>query len=905
MDSLQMFFSRLKALFLQQAQEQELEQELQTHLDLLTDRYLRQGMDLKDARAAAERQFGKATLLKEDLREQRAIVAAESLFQDIRYALRQLRKSPGFSLTALLTIALGIGANTAIFSLVNALTLKSLPVSHPEELFQVMMGKQSYMGFTNPTWEHLRDRQDVFSGIFAYGGWAFNLAAGGQARSVHGNYVSGQYFDTLGARALLGRTLKAADDTRGCPGSAILSYGFWQSEYGGRADILGKPISVDRHPIEIVGVTEPGFNGTEVGGSADVTLPLCAIATIGSGRPSMLDINFYPVGWLQVMGRLKHGISASQAKARLKTLAPQIYKSALDQNGLAREDGRQLRPDSREDYLRRTFDIEPAGNGISYLRRQYAQALNVLMAIVGLVLLIACANVANLLLARGASRQREIAIRLAIGVSQSRLIRQLLTESLVLSGVGALVGVVFAEWGAHLLVRFLKARLDITVDVRVLAFTAGVAVLTGLFFGIAPAWRGSHVDPQSAMKANARGLIEGSKLGFGQVLVITQLALSLLLVVGAALMISTFWKLISLDAGFDRNHVLLVSTDLRAAKYPPERWSAVYQEMLDQLRIIPGVHSASVSSITPVCHCRWAGEVAIEGYTLKSHEDAVISFNDVSDGYFETIGTSIIAGRDFNTLDTSTSLKVAIVSQSMARKYFGTANPLGRHFRLLDGGITNAAPVEIIGIVKDARYGSLRDEPTPFAFIPWSQGGAPGPLSGFELRSAAGSPTNLISGVKSAIARVNPDVSIEFQTLSGKVDDSIQRETLLATLSGFFGVLTLVLASIGLYGVMSYNVTRRHNEIGIRLALGAERSQVLRMVLTEVVMLIAIGLLVGFGMALATTRMVASFLYGLQPNNPWTLGAAAALLAIVATMAGYLPARRASQVDPMIALREE
>ena len=828
----------------------------------------------------------------------------DAVFRDVRYALRALRKSPAFAAVAILSLALGIGANTAIFSLIDAVILKSLPVPHPEELLQVMMGKQSYIGYANPTWEHLRDRQDVFSGIFAYGRWEFDLAARGQARSVHGNYVSGQYFGTLGVHALLGRTLTPADDTRGCAGSAVLSYGFWQSEYGGRADVLGKPISIDRHPIEIAGVTEPGFNGTEVGGSADVMVPLCAAAVIGSGRPGMLDINFYPVGWLQVMGRLRHGVSASQATARLKTLAPQIYKSALDQNGLAREDGRQLRPEAREEYLRRTFDTQPAANGISYVRREYTQALVVLMTIVGVVLLIACANVANLQLARGASRQREIAIRMAVGGSRGQLIRQLLTESLLLSGIGAMLGILFAEWGARLLIRFLDAPLDLSLDIRVLAFTASIAVLTGLLFGIAPAWRGSRVNPQSAMKANSRGVIEGSKLGLGKVLVMAQVALSLLVVVGAGLMLSTFWKLISLDAGFERDHVLLVNVDLRSGNYPAERWSAVYQEMLDQLRTIPGFRSASVSSITPVCHCRWAGEVVVEGYTPKSREDAMASFNNVSDGYFETVGTSIVGGRDFNSHDTSTSTKVAIVSQSMAQKYFGAANPLGRHFRVQDGNLPSV-PVEIVGIVKDAKYGSLRDEPSPFAFIPWSQGGAPGPLTGFELRTTAGAPTALISGVKSAIARVNPDVSIEFKTLAVKVDDSIQRETLLATLSGFFGALALLLATIGLYGVMSYNVARRRNEIGIRLALGAEQSRMLRMVLSEVAILIAIGLMVGFVAALATTRLVASFLYGLQPNDPWTLGIAAAMLAMVAAIAGYLPARRASRLDPMTALREE
>jgi len=803
-----------------------------------------------------------------------------------------------------LSLALGIGANTAIFSLIDAVILKSLPVRHPEELLQVMMGKQSYGGFSNPTWEHLRDRQDVFSGIFAYGRWGFNLANGGEARTVNGVYVSGQYFDTLGVHAVLGRTLTPADDTRGCAGSAVLSYGLWQREYGGRADVLGKTISIDRHPIKIVGVAERGFNGTEVGASADVMAPLCAVTPIGSGYPGMLDTNYYPVGWLQVIGRLKRGVRASQATARLKTLAPQIYNATVEQQGLAREDGRQLGPEDRARYLRQTFDTQSAANGISYLRREYRLALIVLMTMVGVVLLIACTNVANLLLGRAAARQREIAIRMAVGGGRGRLIRQLLTESLLLSSLGAMLGVLFAEWCARLLVRFLDASVDLSLDVRVLAFTASVAVLTGLLFGIAPAWRGTRVDPQSGLKANARGAVEGTKLGLGKVLVMAQVALSLLLVVGAGLMLSTFWKLISLDAGFERDQVLLVSVDLRNGNYPRERWAAVYQEMLDQLRTIPGVRAASVSSITPVCHCRWAGEVVFEGYAPKSRDDAMASFNNVSDRYFETLGTPILAGRDFNSHDTSTSLKVAIISKSTAQKYFGATNPLGQHFRIRDGNILGG-PVEIAGIVKDAKYGSLREEPSPFVFIPWSQGGMPGPLTGFELRATGGAPTALISGVKSAIAGVNRDVAIEFRTLADKVDDSIERERLLATLAGFFGALALVLAAIGLYGVMSYNVARRRNEIGIRMPLGAEQSRVLRMVLGEAAILIGIGLAVGFGAALAATRLVASFLYGLQPNDPWTLGLAAAVLAGVALIAGYLPARRASKLDSMAALRDE
>jgi putative ABC transport system permease protein len=821
----------------------------------------------------------------------------DAICQDLRYAVRAFRRNPGFAAVAILSLALGIGANSAIFSLIDAVILESLPVSHPAELFQVTMG--SGAAFNNPTWEHLRDRQDVFSGIFAYGRWGFDLASGGEAHSVHGAYVSGQYFDALGVHAALGRTLTPADDTRSCAGSAVLSDRFWQQEYGGHADVVGKTISIDRHPIEIVGITPPGFNGTEVGASADVMLPLCAVTAIGSGYPGMLDANYYPVGWLQVMGRLKHGVSSRQAMVRLKVLAAQIYQATLDQAGLEREDGRPARPEDRAEYRRRTFDIQPAANGISYLRREYQQSLIILMTIVGVVLVIACANVANLLLARGAARQREIAIRIAVGGSRARLVRQLLTESLLLSGIGATLGILFARWGAHLLIRFLDVPLDFTLDIRVLAFTAGMAILTGLLFGIAPAWRGTRVDPQSAMKANARGVIEGKRLGLGKALVVAQVALSLLLVVGAGLMLSTFWKLISLDAGFDRDHVLLVNVDLRPGNYPRESWSIVYQEILDQMRIIPGLHSASVSSITPICHCRWAGQVEVDGYTPKSHEDSLAWHNNVSDEYFETLGTPLLAGRDFNSHDTSTSAKVAIVSRSFAQKYFGAKNPLGQHFR------TTGSLVEIVGIVKDARYGSLREEPAPFVFIPWSQGGPAGPLTGFELRAVVGAPTTLTSAVKSAIARVNPTVSVELKTLATKVDDSIQRETLLASLSGFFGALALLLATVGLYGVMSYNVARRRNEIGIRMALGAERSRVLWMVLREVAILIGAGLVVGIAAALATTRLVASFLYGVQADDPRTLGIAAAILTAVAAIAGYLPARRASCFDPMAALRDE
>lgn len=642
-----------------------------------------------------------------------------------------------------------------------------------------------------------------------------------------------------------------------------------------------------------MGVAEPGFTGIEVGSSVDVLAPLCAEKII-HGETSLLDQRSF-LGWLRVIGRPKPGISPSQATARLKTLAPEIFRATLPRN---------WQVEYQDLYLKRTFDTQSAANGLSYLRTQYRKALMVLMAIVGVVLLIACANVANLLLARGAARQREIAIRMALGCGRGRLIRQLLTESLLLSGAGAMLGILFAQWGTRLLVRFLDVFLEKTIDVHVLAFTAGVAIVTGLLFGIAPAWRGTRVQPQTAMKANSRGVIEGSKFGLGKVLVMVQVALSLLLVVGAGLMLSTFWRLASLNPGFERDHVLLASVDLRNGNYGQEQRLAVLRQMLEKLRNIPGVRSASASTITPISPRRWISEVVIDGYTAKSRDDATVYFNQVSDRYFETLGIGIVAGRDFNSHDTPTSPRVAIINQTTAKKYFGATNPLGKRYRTHEGNQLSD-PVEIVGIVEDTKYGSLRDEIPPTAYIAWSQNGSPSPLTNFELRAAGGAPTELIAGVKSAIGEVNRKVSLEFTTLAIQIDESLARERLLATLSGFFGALALLLAAIGLYGVMSYNVARRRNEIGIRMALGAEQARVVRMVLGEVALLTGIGLVAGLGVAMATTRFVASFLYGLKPNDPLTLSLAAVVLAGVAFVAGYLPARRASRTDPMTALREE
>jgi putative ABC transport system permease protein len=817
----------------------------------------------------------------------------DTLIQDLRYALRALRSAPGFAAVAILSLALGIGANTAIFSLIDSVMLKTLPVSHPEQLLQVRTPAGFDDVFTNPLWEQIRDRQDVFATLFAYSRTRYNLATGGEVRNVEGSRVSGQYFETLGVQAVLGRTLTAADDKRGCAGTAVLSHDFWQRAYAGRTDVIGQTISLNGHPFEIVGVTQPGFSGIEVGSAVDVTAPICTDAIVD---PTTNSLDKRGDWWLRIIGRPKPGISAAQATARLNTLAPEIFKATLPPN--------LLHADQQAKYLAGTFNTAPASSGVSGVRSQYRLALLTLMVVVGVVLLIACANVANLLLARGAARQREIAIRMALGSGRARLIRQLLTESLLLSFGGAALGVVFAQWGTRLLINLLSTSrssvfLDLSVDRRMLAFTAGVAFLTGLLFGLAPAWRGTRVQPQNAMKANARGVIEGPGFGLAKTLVMIQVALSVVLLVGAGLMLGTFWKLSSLDMGFDRQNVLLVRLDLGNANYPPERRPAAYQEMLDRVRSIPGVRSASMSGQVPIGRGSWNEELDVEGYTPKSRGDVSVLYNSVTPGYFDTLRTPLVMGRDFNQYDTPQSPSVAVVNESFARRYYGFANPVGKRFRWRPGAKLSA-PVEIVGVVKDAKYVSLREKPSPTMFIPEAQVGPRG-FANIEIRAD----TDVVPPVKAAIEAVNRDISLQFAMFSVQIEESLVRERLLATLSGFFGGLALLLAIIGLYGVMSYKVARRRNEIGIRMALGAEQSRVLRMVLGEVGVLVFIGLAIGIAAALATTRFVQSFLYGLTPNDPWVLSSAAAVLALVAVVAGYLPARRASRLDPMTALREE
>jgi predicted permease len=832
---------------------------------------------------------------RERTRERDLFRWLDELLGDLRYAARSLRAAPGFTLVAILSLALGIGANTAIFSIIDAVMLKSLPVNHPEQL--VALERDGSSTFTNPLWEAVRDRQDVFSHVFAFGTTNFNLTAGGGARRIDASWVSGDYFATLGVRMIAGRPIAPADDRRGCAPVAVLSDAFWQRERGGDPNVIGSTLSLDGHPFQIIGVADPRFYGVTVGAHPQVFVPLCTEAII-RGANSQLDERS---SWfLQIVGRPKPGIPTEQVASRFAALAPAIARAAAP---LGRT------PRATADFVAAPLTIAPAAKGFSDLRVSYEHALYVLMAIVGLVLLIACANVANLLLARAAARQREIAVRLAIGAGRARIARQLVTESLLLSSAGALLGLAFATWGSRVLVGLLSrsgnaVSLDLTIDWRLLAFTIGVATATGLLFGLAPAWRSGRVDPQIALKGHARGVARGhTRFTSAKVLVVAQVALSLVLVVGAGLLLQSWRALATSDAGFEHTNVLLVDSDIRATHIPPDARLAFHQTILERLRAVPGVAAAASSQITPISTSSWNDAVDVDGYTPASRRDALVWSNAVSDGYFATLGVPLLAGRDFDDGDRATSARVAIVSEAFARRFFRSRAVVGRTFRIASP--TGAGdPITIVGLVGDTKYRSLRDSVQPIMYSPQSQASADAEFTSFEIRTA-GAPARSIPAITDAFRDIDPRITLDFKTLDTQLAESMTLMRTIGTLSGFFGGLALVLATIGLYGIMAYTVARRRNEIGVRIALGAAQRRVMAMVLGEAGRIVTIGVALGLALSFATTRIIAAFLYDTTPGDPTVRLLAALLLVMVGIAAPALPAWRAASVDPVSALRED
>jgi putative ABC transport system permease protein len=888
---------RLRSLFRRKQADEELDEELRFHLERAIEQKMSRGLTFGEARHDALLALQGLQQRKEECREARGVSPIENLMRDIIYATRVLRKSPIFTLTAILSLTLGIGATTAIFQLLDTLRMQALPVRNPRQLVEVSFENPQfrdgvfegpYAEMTAPLYTQIRDRAQGLTGIFAWGTAGFAAGAGESFQPINGLFVSGNLFQVLGVQPYRGRLFMPGDDRRGCAAtSVVLSHAFWMRQFGGRDSAVGSTVVVNNQPQVVIGVTPPEFFGMAIGERFDVASPMC---TNGLDQRD--------AWWLKVMGRLRPGWTREQATAQLETISPAV----MQETQLTGYD-----PEVVRKYLKLKLKVVPASTGSSALRDTYQDPLWLLLAVSAIVLAIACANLANLLLARAGTREREIAVRLALGASRGRVIRQLLTESLLLAGCGALLGSLLASVLSHLLITSLNTQtnevfLDIRLDWHVLAFTAATAGLTCVLFGLAPALRATRTASGTALKATARGNTAGrERFGLRRILVTSQVALSLMLVVGALLFIRSLNNLMTMNTGFRQDGVLVVFTNFSSLKLPAAERPIFRSELLQQIRSVPGVEAAAGTTNVPLGGASWT-----LGVNSGTHEPAKSSskFTWISDGYFRTMGIPMLLGRDFGASDTSSSRKVAVVNEKFLSAFMPGVKPLGHTFRTVAEPGYPATEYEIIGAVRNTKYDSLRHDEPPIAYIPDLQHPAPGSWESYLIHTRA-EPTTLIPAVRRALTRTNPQVSSVFYDLRRQIRDSLLRERLIAQLTGFFGVVALLLAAVGLYGVLSYLTVRRAKEIGIRMALGSTRSRVVRMIAGEAVMLVSIGLAIGIVLSLAAGRLAASMLYGLRPEDPFTLAAGVVVMAAIAGIASGLPALRAARVDPMSALREE
>jgi predicted permease len=845
---------------------------------------------------------------------------------DLRFGVRMLRKNPGFTAIAVLTLALGIGANTAIFSLIDAALLRSLPVRDPQRLvvFQWtahkspnLKGHYNYMscpaedagatgehgcGFSYPMFLQFHSNQEAFSTVAALcGDVGLNLRGNGPATFVQGEMVSGDFFDTLGVGAAVGRTLGLSDDTPGAPPVAVLSYGYWQSSFGGDPAAVGKTVWLNNVPVTIVGVAAKGFPSLDPARVRSMWLPLSVSPQIGldlfghvSGDHPSLQAGD-DIWWVYVVARLKPGMSLAQAQASASAL---FHNDLLDKSKelFKAEDAPRL-------------VLMPAPHAISGLRERFSTPLTILMTAVSIVLLVACANVAGLMLARSSSRQKELAVRLALGAGRARIVRQLLTESLLLSLAGGASGILLAYWSGQSLVAFMSrgglwpSHLAVHLDLRVLAFTAAASVLTGILFGLAPAFRGTRLDLTPALKESTSSFAAGAsprqRLNLGSGLVVAQVALAILALSGSGLLLRTLENLKSINPGFNTHNLLLFRLEPSLNGYTGERSKSLYSELLARMQAIPGVLSATYSFDDLLSGNSWSTSFGIAGEAQEtSHATLGLA---AGPKYFETMGIPLLAGRVFTPQDYSlqpdTKWEPAVVNEAFARTFFKDQNPLG--LRLTGVGHQGSSR-EIVGIVGDTKFQSLRSEIAPTLFIPAGGGEAV-----FEVRTAF-DPTMIIPAVRSTVSQLDSNLPLfSVRTETEQIDRSLFQERLIARLSSFFGGLSLLMACIGLYGLLSYEVSRKTPEIGVRMALGARPFDVLRFIVRQGVGLSSAGAILGTLAALGATRYLASLLYGVRSYDPLTFAAVAILLVVVALLATYIPARRASRVDPMVALRYE
>jgi putative ABC transport system permease protein len=884
--------------------EREIDAELREHMAMSIDDNVARGMSREAAERDARRRFGNPTVTRERVSAEDAALGLQSLWHDVRSALRVFVKSPGFSFVVVATLALGIGANTAIFELLDAVLLQSLPVKNPQELAQVRvvdMDKarggffSGYPVVTNLIWEKLREDHQGFSGIAAWRDVGFSHDSGGDARFVNGLYVSGEFFRVLGVRPVAGRVFTAEDDRPGCglPG-AVISYGFWQQKFGG-GPALGQKLRLNDKSVEVVGITPANFFGVAVGSNFDVAVPICAQPYLETRNL----LNTSTKWWLSVIGRIDPAWSAQQVAAHLGATSPGIFASTL------RAD---YPPESVKDYLAMKLAAEPSAAGVSILRDTYSDPLRLLLGIAGMVLLITCANLASLMLARTTARERDMAVRLAIGAGRWRLIRLLLGESLLLSIAGALAGAALAHALSRGLVAYLYTQdnsiaLDFKLYWRLFAFLLGISLITCLLFGLAPALRASHTPPGAAMKAGGPGVTASrGRLGFRGVLVVSQVALSLVLLFSALLFTESLRNLLTDDPGFQTKGVLIARLDFTRLEIPVDRRDAFQRQLLVRIGSIPGMDKAAITNIAPLSGEGWGNAVWIDGHDSTRREDS--HFSSVSPDYFNTLRIPIVAGRDFNDNDTSQSPRVALVNEAFAKKLGLGANAIGARFWREATPSSPQQLNQIVGLVKDTKYRDIRRPAEPIAYLTLAQD--KDTESNMKVLVRSSLPMGVQEqAIRRAIHDVSSGISFDFEGLQDQIEQSLLAERLLATLSGFFGALAVLLTITGLYGVMSYTVTERRTEIGIRMALGAQRTKITAMILGKAATLLAAGLVLGAGLSLAAASAAGALLFGLKPRDPAALAGAALLLAVVTAVASLIPSIRAANVNPIDSLRSE
>jgi predicted permease len=913
MSLLRSMASGLRSLFRKEQVSQELDEELNGFLEMAAQEKMKQGMTCEDALRAVRLERGSLEISKEVVRSAGWESFVETCWQDLRFGFRMLRKSPGFSTVAILTLALGIGANTAIFSFIDAILLRMLPVTNPEQLVRLTTDRpdgKTNDSFSYPTFRLLQDNQ-ALSGLLAFRDMGkLNFIVNTEPGLAKGQVVSGSYYSVLGTRPILGRLI-APEDDRVVGGSpvAVISHSYWAERFNRQPSVVGTKITLNGSPFTIIGVTPPEFFGLQPGESVDVSVPLTMTPALDppfAAAPPYFVFTAAFRNWLFLVARRKPDATENTTVANLApTFAEAQRETARSLTGLPFD-----APEAHKIIEATTLKFEPASQGLAALRKQFSRPLLVLVVIVALLLLIACANVANLLMARAHSRQKEVALRLALGAERLRVVRQMFTESMLLAMAGGALGVLLAFWGSSLLLALLSRSsapvlLTVTPNVRVLGFTLLVSFLAAIVFGLAPAWRSPRIELTPNLKET--GHIVGSsqqRSKLGEVLAVGQIALSLMMLVGASLLLRTLGNLRDLDPGFNRENVLLFSLDPGMVGYSAPQVSQLYGRMLERIRTLPGVRTVSFSLFSPLSP-RFSFTVpTMEGHLSHSGgEDTPVSLNFVGPGFFTTMGTRIRLGRDFTDSDQPSTPKTAIINQAMAHLFFGDESPLGRRFSI-PGWIADKSLLEIVGVVENTKYLNLREPTPPMAYIPFFQSPDTHPLT-FEVR-ASSHPESLIASARKVVNEADKRLpTFDVKTLDQQVDESVLQERLVASLSTLFGVVALLLTSVGLYGLVSYSVGRRTHEIGIRMALGADRGDVRRLILFEGFRLTFLGIVIGIVGAFAITRFLSSLLFGIKPTDPFTFVLVSAILSAVTLLAAYIPAFRAMGMNPIVALRYE